>query len=397
MSTLHATRKGFTLIELLVVIAIIAILAAILFPTFEKSREKARQTTCLSNQRQIALAAAMFAQDNQEQLPTSAQFWTSVNVPAKATYCPDNSGSVNGYGFNNNLSGIGLGKVLFPEQQTLTADALALTTTAGISSPVANIMYSQADLNPDHQIYGSAGQTYGCIHSYVDTHVTLVPCSSTPSIMTIPAVTLPTESGGGASYPTAASTINLAGYQHWVFWGLQTASGAAAGDVQDTGNNFSPVTALRLGVASGSSSNSYASTISFTWPANSLGSNYDFDMGLGGSSGQGANSYIQFTYTLDGTAGSLVSETMTVYAPLSFNWGGNCQLTVAASIGGSVPSSATMTTNNVTGSGSTTWPYVINFTGMSGSVMTVTLTPGACGSYNPNLKIEAATISSSLW
>ena len=49
-------QKGFTLIELLVVIAIIAILAAILFPVFARAREKARQSTCASNQRQISAA-----------------------------------------------------------------------------------------------------------------------------------------------------------------------------------------------------------------------------------------------------------------------------------------------------------------------------------------------------
>ena len=48
-------NKGFTLIELLVVIAIIAIRAAILFPVFARAREKARQASCLSNVKQIAL------------------------------------------------------------------------------------------------------------------------------------------------------------------------------------------------------------------------------------------------------------------------------------------------------------------------------------------------------
>ncbi|BDI28143.1 hypothetical protein CCAX7_001940 [Capsulimonas corticalis] len=56
--------EAFTLIELLVVIAIIAILAAILFPVFAKAREKARQTACLSNERQIGLAAMQYMQDN---------------------------------------------------------------------------------------------------------------------------------------------------------------------------------------------------------------------------------------------------------------------------------------------------------------------------------------------
>jgi len=60
---------GFTLIELLVVIAIIAILAAILFPVFAQAREKARQISCTSNLKQVALAFLQYQQDYDEACP----------------------------------------------------------------------------------------------------------------------------------------------------------------------------------------------------------------------------------------------------------------------------------------------------------------------------------------
>ncbi|HEY3280666.1 MAG TPA: prepilin-type N-terminal cleavage/methylation domain-containing protein, partial [Armatimonadota bacterium] len=59
----HRRGSGFTLIELLVVIAIIAILAAILFPVFAASREKARQIGCINNLNQLGKATMQYMQE----------------------------------------------------------------------------------------------------------------------------------------------------------------------------------------------------------------------------------------------------------------------------------------------------------------------------------------------
>src|SRR5207302_8885488 len=79
-------KSGFTLIELLVVIAIIAILAAILFPVFAQARDKARQTNCLSNTRQMALAMTQYLQDYDETFPLDSNdgqktFWMDYVQP----------------------------------------------------------------------------------------------------------------------------------------------------------------------------------------------------------------------------------------------------------------------------------------------------------------------------
>ncbi len=79
------SRKGFTLIELLVVIAIIAILAAILFPVFQKVRENARAASCESNMKQLALSFSMYTNDSDGAYPIGFS-WDNWNTPSSADW-----------------------------------------------------------------------------------------------------------------------------------------------------------------------------------------------------------------------------------------------------------------------------------------------------------------------
>ncbi len=106
-------RRGFTLIELLVVIAIIAILAAILFPVFARAREKARQSSCLSNVKQLMTGIMMYAQDYDEMLCPGSRWyngagqtvwWVDGIQPyvknASILRCPSEQKEDYGYGWN---------------------------------------------------------------------------------------------------------------------------------------------------------------------------------------------------------------------------------------------------------------------------------------------------------
>jgi prepilin-type N-terminal cleavage/methylation domain-containing protein/prepilin-type processing-associated H-X9-DG protein len=196
---LSRVRQGFTLIELLVVIAIIAILAAILFPVFAKAREKARQSSCLNHQRQIAVAILMYAQDHDEMLPDHSNVWPEINVDRNILMCPSKGKKVaNAYVYNSYVSSMSLGELQAPSATFLTTDGQHAAT----SSPLTydNVAYFADDTDQRH--------SNATVASFLDGHVEittgyLLPLSGmkvwldAEAISQSPFTTWPDRSGNG--------------------------------------------------------------------------------------------------------------------------------------------------------------------------------------------------------
>ncbi len=232
-------KNGFTLIELLVVIAIIAILAAILFPVFARAREKARQTTCLSNQRQIAASFAIFAQDHEETFPAAASVWSDIKVDVNVLKCPSAGNAVtNAYVYNNDLSEKAIGKIDDPTKKTVTGDGAHTATVAVPPLPATenNVAYSSADF-----LYRHSNMV---ILSFADGHAGITKDTPPPGLGT-PELTVKDQLvaffDAGKGVTTAAGVMT-----EWANQGTQTAwkatvaSGSTGPAVNLTGINGYP-------------------------------------------------------------------------------------------------------------------------------------------------------------
>jgi prepilin-type N-terminal cleavage/methylation domain-containing protein/prepilin-type processing-associated H-X9-DG protein len=176
--------SAFTLIELLVVIAIISILAAILFPVFARARENARRASCMSNQKQLALAFMMYTQDFDERLPAHYGYveagvvhsWPVVLEPyAKSRqlfFCPSDT-------LHNSSNAISTANVSYGyNYYYLSAQPGGPTSLAAIGSPSETLLTGDTSPNAaGYTIYYSGANMPtdihldGCNFSFVDGHV----------------------------------------------------------------------------------------------------------------------------------------------------------------------------------------------------------------------------------
>ena len=147
------SKRAFTLIELLVVIAIIATLAAILFPVFAQVREKARQTSCASNTRQLSLGVLMYAQDYDETLPPTTiasedeegVLWPDLMQPYikndQIRHCPsDVQGQRNSYGLN---------EIIFADLGDPEELQAPVRTLAALQTPAQTVMMAELGTDDD--------------------------------------------------------------------------------------------------------------------------------------------------------------------------------------------------------------------------------------------------------
>ena len=123
---LSAKRQPLTLIELLIILAIVAILAAILMPTFARCRYDARRSKCYSNAKQLSTALLMYASDYENQLPP-AMTWHDAITPYGAggyVFCPSRKEPAPSYSFNALLHLRPLKSIVAPPEQPMVFESM---------------------------------------------------------------------------------------------------------------------------------------------------------------------------------------------------------------------------------------------------------------------------------
>ncbi|BDI28586.1 hypothetical protein CCAX7_006370 [Capsulimonas corticalis] len=212
-------KRGFTLIELLVVIAIIAILAAILFPVFAQAREKARQISCASNEKQLALGILQYVQDYDENYPfgnESGHVWSTtpackwdLNIAPylkslQVFYCPDDSMTGNAY---PDWQGLGMSYGV----NGLITPHWGSPTTVSVAGPMG---YANENWGGNSQTPGGGGLSLAAV--------------SQPA-----ASILLAEQFSADIHKASPTDINATGAGDWGVFGTGTDRGSGYGNIPD--------------------------------------------------------------------------------------------------------------------------------------------------------------------
>jgi prepilin-type N-terminal cleavage/methylation domain-containing protein/prepilin-type processing-associated H-X9-DG protein len=225
---------GFTLIELLVVIAIIAILAAILFPVFARARERARQTTCINNNKQLGLALTQYAQDWDETMPqwyftggrytidgrTVEPTWDAAVYPivkAKGSFtCPSNDPKnpgaipegwvIRSYALPQNVSGISMGDVRNPAETVMLFEKGSQALGVGADSVGESFYQMHGFDHVEQQRNPKFPHGKGKVFAFMDGHAKYFNQNSGPFTYAFP------KASGGGNWPAGycGTTTGLA-------------------------------------------------------------------------------------------------------------------------------------------------------------------------------------------
>jgi len=154
-------QEGAISVEALIIISVLVIFTGVLiYPIFVPMRcEGGYNVTCTSNQKQLALAFAIYIQENEGKFPPTENWATTIGAKGKILECNYSKKGENSYAYNGNLASMTLEKV---------GDSVSIIALTADSARPDALMYTEKDITPRNI------KNAGAILSFVDGHVSYI-------------------------------------------------------------------------------------------------------------------------------------------------------------------------------------------------------------------------------